>query len=181
MSLISVDEALARIFALAAPLDAETIPLWDAPRRVLAKPIVADRDQPPFPASAMDGYAVAGADATEGATLEVVGVAQAGARFEGRVGSGQAVRIFTGAPVPVGADRVVIQEDVHRDGDRITVQSGADGQNYIRPQANDFAAGRHDPQRNGDGARSDVLGRCHERGHFVRLPAPLGGGPWNGR
>ncbi|MGO4843000.1 molybdopterin molybdenumtransferase MoeA, partial [Rhizobiaceae sp. 2RAB30] len=86
---------------------AETIPLHDAAGRVLAAPLKAQRTQPPFPASAMDGYAVRAADiATTPARLRIVGEAPAGRLFQGKVATGEAVRIFTGAPVPDGADTI---------------------------------------------------------------------------
>ena len=139
--MISVAEALDRLFALAAPTGTETVPLAEAGGRVLAAPVVATRDQPPFAASAMDGYAVKAVEAEPYAMFKVIGEARAGARFEGVVGAGQAVRIFTGAPVPEGVDRVVIQEDVSRAGDLITLGSSLDAGPYIRPAGMDFAAG----------------------------------------
>ncbi len=138
--MISVEEALARCLALAAPLPAETVPLASAAWRWMASPALATRDQPPFQASAMDGYAVHDTPAP-GDSFSVQGEAGAGHAFKGTIGSGQAVRIFTGAPVPDGATRVIIQEDVTRDGDRITVSAGPDGSNNIRPQGQDFRAG----------------------------------------
>ena len=138
--MISVEEAQARLLALAAPLPPETVPLRAAANRWLAAPVAARRDQPPFDASAMDGYAVAG-DPAAGDSFQVVGEAGAGHGFAGRVGPGQAVRIFTGAPVPAGASRVVIQEDVDRQEDRITLRVGAESGRNIRPQGADFAAG----------------------------------------
>lgn len=137
--MISTNAALAAIFALIRPLPAETVPLRKAAGRVLAAPVSATRDQPPFSASAMDGYAVV--EAAPGAVLRVIGEAQAGARFEGAVKAGEAVRIFTGAPVPNGATRIVIQEDVTRDGDQITLGPKLDSASYIRPAAGDFAVG----------------------------------------
>jgi molybdopterin molybdotransferase len=137
---ISVEEALARLLALGTPLPHETIPLRHAAGRFMATPATALRDQPPFPASAMDGYAIAG-DATPGAPFTVVGEAGAGHAFAGTIGAGQALRIFTGAPIPAGASRVVIQEDVTRDGDRITLRENVDMSTHIRPQGQDFAAG----------------------------------------
>ncbi len=142
--MLSVAEAHARVLALVAPLGTENVPLAEAGGRVLAEPVVATRDQPPFPASAMDGYAVRDADARPGATLRVIGAAQAGARFDGRVGPGEAARIFTGAPIPEGADAVLIQEDAERDPDldsTIRVRPGRDEARHIRPAAADFAAG----------------------------------------
>ncbi|MFN3293281.1 MAG: molybdopterin molybdotransferase MoeA [Gemmobacter sp.] len=141
--MIPVAEALARVLALAKPLPAEAVPLAQAAGRVLAADALALRDQPPFAAAAMDGYAVAG-EVRPGQVLRVTGTAQAGAAFAGRVGAGEAVRIFTGAPVPEGTTRIVIQEDVVRDGDRITLQEGLDAGPHVRPRGFDFAAGyRH--------------------------------------
>lgn len=139
--MISFDEALARVFALAHPMGTETVPLIDAAGRVLTRPIVAHRNQPPFSASAMDGYAVRAGDAHPGATLTVIGQAAAGHAFDGAVGAGHAVRIFTGAPVPTGATRVVIQEDVTREGDTIALCAALDPVDYIRPAGTDFAMG----------------------------------------
>jgi molybdopterin molybdotransferase len=139
-TMISVEDALAHCLALAAPLPAETVPLAQAAGRWMCAPAVAMRDQPPFPASAMDGYAVQG-DPAKGDSLAVIGEAGAGHAFGRTVGPGQAVRIFTGAPVPDGATRVVIQEDVSREGDRITLAAGSDGSTNIRPLGQDFRAG----------------------------------------
>ena len=115
--MISVDEALGRLFALCVPVGTETVPLRRAAGRVLAAPVVARLTQPPFAASAMDGYAIREADHRAGAVLNVIGESAAGKGFSGIVGPGEAVRIFTGAPVPGGAERVVLQEDVARSGD----------------------------------------------------------------
>ncbi|MFP7672791.1 gephyrin-like molybdotransferase Glp [Marivita sp. S0852] len=137
--MISVAEALDHLFRLARPLDTETVPLLEAHGRVLADDVAATRDQPPFDGSAMDGYAVA--QATPGQRLQVIGESAAGHGFAGAVGPGQAVRIFTGAPVPSGAERIVIQEDVHRDGDWITIGDRLDSNPYIRPAGGDFRVG----------------------------------------
>ena len=107
--MIPVAEALERILALMAPVGSETVPLAQADGRVLAADAVAARAQPPFAASAMDGYALRGADAVPGATFRVVGSAPAGSAFHGVVGAGEAVRVLTGAPLPRGTDRVIIQ------------------------------------------------------------------------
>jgi molybdopterin molybdotransferase len=138
---ITVDEALARVFALATPPEVETVALRAAAHRVLLGSVTATRAQPPFDASAMDGYAVAAAAPAPGETFRVIGTAAAGAAFPGAVGPGEAVRIFTGAPIPEGATRVVIQEDVTAEDDRITLTSGLDGGTNIRPAGSDFAAG----------------------------------------
>ncbi|MEE3101482.1 MAG: molybdopterin molybdotransferase MoeA, partial [Pseudomonadota bacterium] len=139
--MISVTEALDRLFALSSPLPAEEVPLIRASGRVLAQAITARRDQPPFAASAMDGYAVQGADLSPGAAFDVIGEAAAGSGFTGQVTPGQAVRIFTGAPVPQGADRVVIQEDVTREATRITVTGDYGEGTNIRPAGGDFRIG----------------------------------------
>jgi molybdopterin molybdotransferase len=141
--MITVTEALDRLFTLVSPLDTEDVPLIAAQGRVLARPIVARRDQPPFPASAMDGYAIRAADAKAGTTLTVTGESAAGQRTGATVTPGTAIRIFTGAPVPDGADLVILQEDVIRSGNDIVITEKTDtaiGAN-IRPTGNDFRAG----------------------------------------
>ena len=141
MSLLPVDEAIARVAAGLALLGTETVPLAEAAGRVLASDLAALRTQPPFPASAMDGYALRGAEATLGATFRVVGMAAAGHAFDGTVSPGEAVRIFTGAPVPGGADTVLIQEDAARDGDTIRVTEAAEPGRHVRRRGLDFGAG----------------------------------------
>lgn len=138
--MIPVAEALAHCLSLAPGLPVEDVPLDQAAGRWLAQPVTARRDQPPFDASAMDGYAVAG-DPAPGATFTVIGEAGAGHGFAGPIGTKQAVRIFTGAPVPAGATRVIIQEDVDLQGDRITLRPGADAARHIRPLGQDFSTG----------------------------------------
>ncbi len=139
--MISVDEALQALFSLLPEMEIETVPLPEASGRVLVRDAVADRDQPPFAASAMDGYAVQETSALPGASFDVIGEAAAGHRFAGTVGAGQAVRIFTGAPVPDNATRVIIQEDVTREGDHITLGAELDSKFHIRPAGSDFRAG----------------------------------------
>ena len=139
--MIPVDDALAALFALATPLPTENVPLIAASGRVLAQTVTARRDQPPFAASAMDGYAVAGDAVRPGATFRVIGTAAAGHGFGGTARTGETVRIFTGAPLPAGADRVVIQEDVDRVGDTITLNARLDPAAHVRPKGADFTAG----------------------------------------
>ncbi|MBA5776539.1 molybdopterin molybdotransferase MoeA [Stappia sp. F7233] len=142
MSLISVDEALSRLLDGVSPLQAETVPLAEGNRRVLALPLAARRTQPPFPASAMDGYAVRAADiAGTPADLKVIGEAPAGHGFGGTVGPGQAVRIFTGAPVPEGADTILIQENARRNGDTVTALQSEPLGRFVRPAGLDFRQG----------------------------------------
>jgi molybdopterin molybdotransferase len=124
------------------PLAPELVGLERALGRVLAEPVAARRDQPPLAVSAMDGYAVIAADlAAPPATLELVGEVPAGARHRGRLDPGQAVRIFTGAPLPDGADTIAIQENATRDGDRVTVHQSEPAGRWVRPAGLDFAAG----------------------------------------
>lgn len=143
MALLPVAEALERLLSGVEPLAGEAVALADAFDRVLAEPVVALRTQPPFDASAMDGYAVQAADvATVPARLAVIGAAPAGKGFAGSVGHGEAVRIFTGAPLPDGADTVVIQENV-RDlgGGAIEVLEPAARWRNIRSAGLDFSTG----------------------------------------
>ena len=139
--MITVEEALAHLVSLVSPLPVETVPLQEAAGRVLADDAVAQRDQPPFAASAMDGYAVQSNCVAPGAQYDVIGEAAAGHGFQGEVGPGQAARIFTGAPVPKGADRVIIQEDVKRTGDQITLGDTLDKGFHIRELGADFKVG----------------------------------------
>ncbi|NDI06475.1 MAG: molybdopterin molybdenumtransferase MoeA, partial [Rhodobacteraceae bacterium] len=140
--MISVSEALDALFALANPLDIETVPLSDAAGRVLAVSAVAERDQPPFPASAMDGYALNSAGAVTGASYQVIGESAAGHGYNAPVPTGACVRIFTGAPVPASCDRIIIQEDVDRSGDTITLKDNLDSKYYVRAKGFDFAYGQ---------------------------------------
>ena len=144
MALLPVEDALARILSGAHPKPAETVPLAEAGGRILTETVTAARDQPPFDASAMDGYAVRAADiAASPARLRVVGEAAAGRRFAGTVGPGEAVRIFTGAPVPPGADTILIQENTRRlDGSTIEALDATEAGRHIRRAGLDFAAGR---------------------------------------
>src|SRR4051794_32485342 len=105
------------MLAQVAALAPETVPLADAIGRVLAEDVTATRDQPPFAASAMDGWAARAADCP--GTLVVVGESAAGHGFEGATTPGQAVRIFTGAALPDGCDTVIIQEDAERQGESV--------------------------------------------------------------
>ena len=140
--MLSVAEALARITAAFAPLPAETVGLTEALGRVLAEDVAARVTQPPTDVSAMDGYALRAADVAQvPVSLDVIGRVPAGGQFEGAVGPGQAVRIFTGAPLPEGADAIVIQEDTERDSETVVVKQGAAQGTYVRPAGLDFRAG----------------------------------------
>ncbi len=137
--MLSVAEALARITAAFAPLPGETVGLAEALGRVLAEDVAARVTQPPTDVSAMDGYAVRAADVAEApATLRRIGESAAGAGFAGAVGPGETVRIFTGAPLPEGADAVVIQEDTETEGDAVTMLESAPAGRFVRPAGLDF-------------------------------------------
>jgi len=140
-AMISVDEARDRILAALHPMPAETVALANAWNRVTAAPVVARLTQPPKDVSAMDGYALRTADGILGARLRVIGAAPAGHPFAGSVGSGEAVRLFTGSVVPDGADTIVIQEDTARDGDSVTITEAATAGRHIRRAGQDFAQG----------------------------------------
>jgi molybdopterin molybdotransferase len=144
MALLPVENALARLLDGATAIAAtETIALMAADRRVLAFPLSAGLTQPPFDASAMDGYAVmAAAVAQVGARLKVIGESAAGHAFSGRVNRGEAVRIFTGAPVPLGADAVLLQEDaIVADGGFIENTFALVPGRHVRPRGQDFIEG----------------------------------------
>lgn len=139
--MISVDEALMRIFAAVPRLGAETLPLAEAAGRVLAASLTAGHSQPPFDASAMDGYAVRAADAMPGRPLRLIGTAQAGQRFSGMMNPGQCVRIFTGAPLPIGADAVVMQELATANGNEISFAGPVLPGQSVRQRGSDFSEG----------------------------------------
>lgn len=140
--MISVEEARKRITAALPRLGSETVALSEACGRVLAADVKARRTQPPVAVSAMDGWAVRYADLTGHDTrLRIIGESAAGNGFTGTLGPGQTVRIFTGAPVPAGADTIVIQENACREGDfLITSDTPAIGK-FIRPAGLDFSTG----------------------------------------
>ena len=141
--MISVEEALKRTLASAETrIEEETVSISLSYGRILAHDLKALRTQPPFANSAMDGYALRAADtASPPATLTVIGESAAGRAFGGAVGQGQAVRIFTGAPIPSGADAVVIQEDVSREGERIRLSAAASAGDNLRRAGMDFSQG----------------------------------------
>ena len=140
--MISVEEALRRITGAFRPLAPETVSLADALGRVLAEQVTARIDQPPKAVSAMDGYAVRAKDLRQvPTTLAVIGSAPAGGAYDGCVGAGQAVRIFTGGPLPDGADSIVIQEDTEAGNGKVTVKETPRQGQFVRPAGLDFRAG----------------------------------------
>ncbi|MCO5065685.1 MAG: molybdopterin molybdotransferase MoeA [Rhizobiaceae bacterium] len=143
MALLPVADALARVLDGASPRSEEMVALHAASGRALSRPVISRRTHPPFDASAMDGYAVRAEDvARVPATLKLIGIAAAGAGFAGKVGSGETVRIFTGAPVPEGADTIVIQENADRIGDdAVEIRDSSPPGKHIRNRGLDFAEG----------------------------------------
>jgi molybdopterin molybdotransferase len=144
MALISVEEALEQLLRGAGKVTrTESVGLFDASGRVLAEPVGARLTQPPFDNSAMDGYALRAEDISEiGKRLRVIGESAAGRRFAGTVGRGEAVRIFTGAPMPDGADAVLLQEDtVKHDGETIENRFVVARGRHVRPRGQDFVEG----------------------------------------
>ncbi|MEO0983176.1 MAG: molybdopterin molybdotransferase MoeA [Pseudomonadota bacterium] len=140
--LISVDEALDRIMAARPALGVEHALLADALGATLAEPVAAKVSRPSAAVSAMDGYAVRLEDVRKPeARLRIIGEAPAGRPFDGRVEAGETVRIFTGGEVPEGADHIVVQEDVARDGDYITCAHGHEAARHVRVAGLDFCAG----------------------------------------
>ena len=142
MALLPVDEALRLLLADKMPSGHENVALHQAGNRVLATSIFASFNQPPFDASAMDGYAIRFTDAEQlPVTLKVIGESAAGKGFDGTLKSGEAVRIFTGAPLPAGADTVVIQENTKQDGDQVTLLEDVEKGRHIRLSGLDFRDG----------------------------------------
>ncbi|OAN62792.1 molybdopterin molybdotransferase MoeA [Sphingomonas sp. TDK1] len=141
MALLPIAEAQARLLALAGRTPVEMVPLAEAVGRWAAEPIAARRTQPENDLSAMDGYAIRFAD-LPGPWI-VIGESAAGKGFAGTMAPGEAVRIFTGAPMPAGADTVLVQEEAARDGDRLSL--AGEGPAYlgrnVRRRGLDFAAG----------------------------------------
>src|ERR1700722_1612525 len=140
-AMITVDEARDRILAGLDAMPAEIVALANAWNRVTAEPVLARLTQPPSDVSAMDGYALRAADGALHASLRVIGAAPAGHPFEGAVGSGQTVRLFTGSVVPSGADAILLQEDAERSGDTVIVNEAVVAGRHIRRAGQDFSRG----------------------------------------
>ncbi|MGB7285698.1 MAG: gephyrin-like molybdotransferase Glp [Salaquimonas sp.] len=141
--LIPAPLALKLVLDGAKPAETETVPLEDAAGRILANDLHSKRTQPPFPASAMDGYAVRFEDLQEpGTTLNMIGEAAAGHPFDGKISNNECVRIFTGAPVPEGADTIIIQENVTAEGNNITINELAPMGKFVRSAGLDFLEGQ---------------------------------------
>ncbi len=141
MTLLPVKTALERVVSDVSVMSGRALGLAEAGGRVLAEPIVARRQQPSFDASAMDGYAFRSADVASAARLALVGEAAAGNHFPRSLEPGEAVRIFTGAPLPRGADAVLPQEEAAIDGEFLVVSTKVESGQHVRPAGGDFNAG----------------------------------------
>jgi molybdopterin molybdotransferase len=140
--MISVAEARAAVLAGVQPLNAEEVGIAEAFGRVLAQDVASRVTQPPVAVSSMDGYAVRSEDlGSLPATLKLIGESAAGVGFEGTVGAGETVRIFTGAPLPDGADAIVMQEDTDAAGAQITIKEAAPRGRFVRPAGLDYRSG----------------------------------------
>ncbi len=144
--MLTYEEALARILAALPPVRSEQVPLAEAAGRFLAEPVVSALDLPPFDNSAMDGYAVRAADvisasAEQPVALRLIGQVGAGQVFKGGVGLQTCVRLFTGTPLPAGADAVVMQEDTRAEGDTVLVLDRARPWENVRLRGEDVKAG----------------------------------------
>ena len=140
--MISVRQALDLIIDLAHKTEIEHIDMADAVNRILAEQITAVRDQPPFTASAMDGYAIIEADLNTRREFTIINRIRAGDALSQRtIKSGETVQIFTGAPMPPGSDYVVIQEDVISEGNRIRLNSNIETSRYVRSSGSDYKKG----------------------------------------
>ena len=139
--MLSVEEALEAILSRVAVLGTERVDVIASLGRVLAEPIVSRREIPPWANSSMDGYAVRAEDSRAGVTLSVVGRVEAGALPSRAIGRGEAMRIFTGAPLPPGADSVVPQEDVEATNGRVTLTGAVERAAYVRPAGEDVRVG----------------------------------------
>ena len=140
--MISVDEALKKIFEILPRNGKEKISLLDACGRVLAEGILAKNDQPPFSASAMDGYVISDPVPKLGSSYKLVGEVSAGSTFSRVLRNGEAVRIFTGAPVPIGGTRVIIQENMVIKCDTVTINELNSNETFIRKKGSDFKLGQ---------------------------------------
>ena len=139
--MISVNEALEKLFTLAKVTPVENIELRKCLGRVLAGPLRATRNNPPFPSSAMDGYAINKKDLKFGKEFKVIGESAAGHSYNKAINQNEAVRIFTGSRIPDGANFVIIQEDIEALGDSIKVKEQFDKKSHIRMEGSDFSIG----------------------------------------
>ncbi|VAW24428.1 Molybdopterin molybdenumtransferase [hydrothermal vent metagenome] len=140
--MLAYEKALQRVLEASNILGSEKISLNIALGRVLATPVNAMMNQPPFDGSAMDGYAVIASEVKPGAVLQNIGESQAGSGFDGKLASGQCIRIFTGAPMPKGANAVIMQEYCSVNGDQVSFERSVEPAQNVRPLGQDFMKGQ---------------------------------------
>ena len=140
--MINVEDALKKIFRILPKNGNEKISLLKACGRVLAKDVLAKNDQPPFSTSAMDGYVISDPAPRVGSSYNLVGEVSAGSTFSGVLGNGEAIRIFTGAPIPVGGKRVIIQENMVIKYNTVTINELNGNETFIRKIGSDFKSGQ---------------------------------------
>jgi molybdopterin molybdotransferase len=173
MAALTVEQALGRILDGVPLTVAKQVPIADALGRTLATPLAAGLTQPPFDASAMDGYAVRRADLAVTRPLRVIGESAAGHPFHGPVGPGEAVRIFTGAPVPNGADAIVIQENCTRTANHVTANNVSIDGGHIRWRGSDFSKGDVLLEAGRNLGPSEIaLAACMGHGHITVRAQP---------
>jgi molybdopterin molybdotransferase len=140
--MLTEQDALSSILAAVRPLETEELRLFEAGDRILAQNVLARVSLPRFDNSSMDGYAVRAADAVAGAVLQVIGEQPAGTDLSLKVNPGTAVRVYTGAPIPLGANAVVMQEDCDRQGDQVTIREAVSPGEFIRLRGGDLCEGQ---------------------------------------
>jgi molybdopterin molybdotransferase len=140
--MVTEQDALSAILTAIRPLDTEEVPLFEAGDRILAETISAHISLPRFDNSTMDGYAVRAADVVNGGVLRVLGEQAAGPDLGLKVEAGAAVRVYTGAPIPIGANAVVMQEDCDRQGDQLTIRESVAPGEFIRVRGGDLCEGQ---------------------------------------
>jgi molybdopterin molybdotransferase len=140
--MLTEQDALSSILAAVRPLETEELRLFEAGDRILAEDVLARVSLPRFDNSSMDGYAVRAADAVAGAVLRVIGEQPAGPDLGLKIEAGTAVRVYTGAPIPPGANAVVMQEDCDRQGDKVTIRQAASPGEFVRRRGGDLCEGQ---------------------------------------
>ncbi len=140
--MITVDEAISIVLERVDTLGSETVALEEAMERVLAEPVLSDIALPPFDRARMDGYALRSSDVARApATLRLIGEIAAGAEFDGELAPGEAIKIFTGAPIPRGADAVQKIEVTKSDGHSVVIEEAVKPGQFITPRASEVASG----------------------------------------
>lgn len=143
MGLLALGDALAKTFACLPTPSIISLPLQQSLHHILAEELYADQDLPPFPKSAVDGYAILATNPNPPLpfSLKVVGLSKAGSRWHGTLQPGQACQIMTGAPVPEGTERIVMVENTLRENDQVQIQVWGQPRQHIQPRAKEIRQG----------------------------------------